>query len=158
MRGTKEDRKFLSNQGIDKYQDMISLPHHVSKTHAPMPVQDRAAQFAPFQALNGHSEAVRETARLTAERLELDEACKAFLDGKLRTIRERLRLKPAVAITYFVPDAYKAGGSYVTKEGCVKKIDQYEGSLIFTDRTRIKMDDIIEIDIAKEDFSCIIRE
>lgn len=53
-----------------RYDDIIGLPHHVSKTRPRMPVQDRAAQFAPFSALTGHKEAVRETARKTEEKAE----------------------------------------------------------------------------------------
>lgn len=47
-----------------RYDDIIDLPHHVSKTHAPMPVSDRAAQFSPFAALTGYKEAIREAERL----------------------------------------------------------------------------------------------
>ena len=56
-----------------RYDDIIDLPRPVSKTHSPMPSADRAAQFAPFAALTGHGEAVKETARLTGKRIELDE-------------------------------------------------------------------------------------
>ena len=54
------------------YDDIIHLPHHVSQNHPQMPMLDRAAQFAPFAALTGYEAAVGETARLTAERRELD--------------------------------------------------------------------------------------
>lgn len=45
----------------DNYDDIINLPHPVSKTHPPMPMINRAAQFAPFSALNGHNDAIKET-------------------------------------------------------------------------------------------------
>ena len=143
---SKNKNRFLNNYEFYRYQDMIELPHHVSKTHARMPVQDRAAQFAPFAALTGHHEAVKETARLTDERIELDEYCKAGLDRKLREIRECLESEPRVSVTYFLPDSYKAGGSYVTAEGYVKKIDEYEGLLLMEDGTRIRVEDIIELE------------
>lgn len=54
------------------YDDIIHLPHHVSRNHPQMPMLDRAAQFAPFAALTGYEATVGETARLTAERRELD--------------------------------------------------------------------------------------
>ncbi len=55
------------------YDDIINLPRHVSTTHPHMAVADRAAQFSPFAALTGHDAAIRETARLPDERIELDE-------------------------------------------------------------------------------------
>ncbi len=54
----------------DLYEDIIDLPHHVSKKHPRMSMQDRAAQFAPFAALTGHGDAIRETARDVAESCE----------------------------------------------------------------------------------------
>ena len=116
-----------------QYDDIIHLAHHVSKTHPPMPIQDRAAQFAPFAALTGHHDAVKETARLTENRMELDENCKVVLDGKLQNIQEQLSSSPVVSITYFEPDLKKAGGTYVTMTGCVKKIDEYERAVVLTD-------------------------
>ena len=160
--------KFLNHQEIYKYKDMIDLPRPVSRTHPQMSVKVRAAQFAPFAALNGHYEAVRETERITQERIELDEYCKAALDGKLKKLREGLGTKETVTITYFVPDVLKKDGSYVTVTGCVKKIDEYERILILSDGTRIPVDEVTAIEdftmksgrmlpIAKKDFSCIIK-
>ncbi len=63
-----------------KYDSIIDLPHHVSKTHPQMPVSDRAAQFSPFAALTGYDAAVRKTARLYDERYELENAGAAFED------------------------------------------------------------------------------
>ena len=121
-----------------------------------MPVKDRAVQFAPFAALSGHYEAVRETARLTEDRIELDENCKAILDGKLQNIYEHLDTEPALSVTYFVPDPKKSGGAYVTVSGCVKKIREYERMLILTDGTEIPIDEIIDIDeIVDNDGWCI---
>ena len=59
---------------MGKYDDIIDLPHHVSKVHPQMSIWDRSAQFAPFAALTGHEEAIAETARLTncAERSHID--------------------------------------------------------------------------------------
>ena len=57
---------------MSRYDDIINLPHHVSPTRQRMSMHDRAAQFAPFAALTGYEAAVGETARLTAERRELD--------------------------------------------------------------------------------------
>lgn len=53
-----------------KYGDILNLPHHVSETHPPMPIADRAAQFAPFAALIGYKEAIEETERLAEKKIE----------------------------------------------------------------------------------------
>ncbi len=51
---------------MGKYDDIINLPHHVSRVHPPMPMENRAAQFAPFAALTGHAAAIEETGRVTS--------------------------------------------------------------------------------------------
>lgn len=129
-----------------KYDDIIDHPHPVSKTHPPMPAADRAAQFAPFAALTGHSAAVRETARLTEERMELDENCKAVINRQLTVLKERLDRQPAVSVIYFMEDMKKSGGIYVSASGNVKRIDEYKKLMILTDGTKIPIDDIIEIE------------
>lgn len=53
-----------------RYDDIIHLPHHVSKVHPQMSRYDRAAQFAPFAALSGHGDAIKETQKLMEERME----------------------------------------------------------------------------------------
>lgn len=111
-----------------------------------MPLGDRAAQFAPFAALTGHSAAVEETARLTRERIELDENCKALLDQKLRGIRDHLSQRPEISVTYFIPDQKKEGGSYETVKGCVTGINEYEKTITLSDGTKIPMKEIIEIE------------
>lgn len=52
------------------YEDIIHLSRPVSKTHPPMPICDRAAQFAPFAALTGHNELIRKTQRIHEEHFE----------------------------------------------------------------------------------------
>ena len=53
-----------------KYGDILNLLHHLSETHPPMPIADRAAQFAPFAALTGYKEAIEETERLAEKKIE----------------------------------------------------------------------------------------
>lgn len=129
------------------YDDIIHLPHHVSTAHPQMAVSGRAAQFSPFAALSGHGAAVRETARLTEQRIELDEDSREILNEKLLMVMERLSERPEAAITYFVPDHRKDGGSYVTAEGRVKKIDEYKGLLVLSDGTGIPLNDIVHLDL-----------
>ena len=51
-----------------QYDDIINLPHHVSKKHKQMSMHDRAAQFAPFAALTGYDEKVKEAAKEVNEK------------------------------------------------------------------------------------------
>lgn len=129
----------MSNYDEHRYDDIINLPHHVSSKHPHMPALDRAAQFSPFAALTGHDAAIKETARLTDEQVELDEERKEELDRQLQEIRTHLSEHPEVTITYFVPDERKDGGSYVTVTGRVKKLDEYEGRIILEDSTIVKI-------------------
>lgn len=129
-----------------KYDDMLHLPHHVSPKRPQMSLADRAAQFSPFAALTGYEAAIRETERLTTERIELDESAKASLDEKLRVIVERLPEEPEVTITYFQPDVKKDGGAYLTITGAMQKLDTYESIVVMMDGTRIPIDDIVEIE------------
>ena len=129
-----------------KYNEIMGLPHHVSKTRSQMPMSDRAAQFAPFAALTGYDSAIKETGRLTDERIELDEEALTALDMKYQLLMEALDEAPEVTITYFQPDERKAGGKYVSAVGTVKKIDDFERRITMRDGTRIPMDDVLSID------------
>ncbi len=128
------------------YDDIIHLPHHVSTTRPHMSAIDRAAQFSPFAALTGYDAAIKETARLTDERVELDEYRKDILSDKLQIIAERIKEHLEIAITYFQPDEKKNGGTYVTAIGTVKKIDEYERIVVMMDSTTIPIDEIISIE------------
>ena len=129
------------------YDDIIHLPHHVSATHPHMAAIDRAAQFSPFAALTGYDAAIKETARLTDQKVELDEVMKEALSNKLQMVADRLKERPEIAITYFQPDGKKNGGAYVTVINTVKKIDVYERIVVMTDGKVIPVDEIISIDI-----------
>jgi hypothetical protein len=45
---------------MGNYDDIINLPHHVSKRHPQMSMWNRAAQFAPFAALTGYEESIKD--------------------------------------------------------------------------------------------------
>lgn len=128
------------------YDDIMNLPHHVSATRPHMLAIDRAAQFSPFAALTGYGDAIKETARLTGERVELDEYMKDVLSIRLQIIADQLKEHPKIAITYFQPDEKKNGGTYVTVSGRAKKIDEYERVVVMTDGTRVSIDEIASID------------
>lgn len=129
-----------------EYDDIINLPHHVSATHPRMTAINRAAQFSPFAALTGYDVAIKETARLTDERVELDEYTKEYLNDRLQIIADQLKEHPEIAITYFQPDAKKNGGAYVTANGTAKKIDIYERVVIMTDGMAIPIYEMISIE------------
>lgn len=133
------------NDDTSMYNDIINLPHHVSKKHPLMSIEARSAQFAPFATLTGYSDAIKEIARLTDDRIEFDEDLKTIIDNKLQMIQEKISLNPKVSITYFVPDKKKSGGKYVTIIGNVKKIDRHNKVVVFTDKTSIPINEIVDI-------------
>lgn len=135
------------HQDIKKYEDILDLPHHVSRKRPQMSLADRAAQFSPFAAVVGHEEAIKETARRTDRRKELDEMEKAIIDAQLRGIEAQLPNGFDVEIEYFQPDERKAGGAYLVKVGRVKKFDKYLREVHMVDDTRIKIDEISRIAI-----------
>ncbi|MCR4893583.1 MAG: YolD-like family protein [Eubacteriales bacterium] len=130
---------------MSRYDDIINLDRPVSAKHPPMARIDRAAQFAPFQALSGFGATIIEEARLTDERPELDENEKERLDMRLAMLTETSS-DPEVTLSVFVKDPKKSGGQIVEKTVRIKKIDETERVIIAGDGTRISMDDIMGID------------
>ena len=131
---------------MDKYKDIINLPHKQSTKRPHMSLLDRAAQFAPFAALTGYDDAVKETARLTNEKIELSEENLNVLNMKYQILVDRLDEEHEVIFTYFIPDRNKSGGAYIDKRGVVKKVDDYERLITLFDGTKIPMDDVLAID------------
>lgn len=131
---------------IEKYNDIINLPHHKSKTRKQMSMIDRAAQFSPFAALTGHEDAINETGRIVYEKTDLDENAKSVLNEKLQMISDFIDDSPVITVTYYKPDIRKKGGAYVTYTGNVIKIDINRRVLIFSDISEIIIDDISEIE------------
>ena len=129
-----------------KYDDIINLPHHVSSRHPQMPMMNRAAQFSPFAALIGYDDAVRETARLTDEKIELDEYEKEELDRKIQWLGSHLDEHIPVSITYFQPDDRKAGGTYEEIIDTIRKINVYEHEILLTKGTKIPIMNILLMD------------
>lgn len=128
------------------YDDIMDLPHHVSKTRQKMSMIDRAAQFSPFAALTGYEASIQETQRLTDSCVDLDVDGMAMLDEKVQRIAEMQDQRPEITVTFFVPDERKRGGAYRSHTGRVKKIDGYEKAIVFEDGTIICLDRIYDID------------
>ena len=131
----------------DNYEDIINLPHHTSSKHPRMTSLARAAQFAPFAALTGYDDAIKETERITENKIELTEEGKLNLNDKLQSINDNIKNQPKVTITYFEYDKKKEGGKYITYTGNIKRIDMGELSIILTDKTKINISEIIDINI-----------
>ena len=128
------------------YEDILHLPHHVSKERPHMSLHDRAAQFSPFAALVGYEDIIDETARLTSQKRELDEAEKAELDRRIGVLIAHLREKPAVTVEHFVPDTLKSGGAYESKSGALVRISPVRKTLTLADGTAIRFDDVVGIE------------
>jgi len=127
------------------YDDIINLSHHVSAVHPQMSVANRAAQFSPFAALTGYNDAIKETARLTTERIELSESDISVLDMKLRMLEELIAEHPEIVITHYQPDEKKKGGAYITECGTLKRIDGAEHTIILMNGDKVFISDISDI-------------
>lgn len=131
---------------IENYDDIIDLPHHVSATRPQMPMSDRAAQFSPFAALTGYDAAIKETGRLTDEKIELDEENLKDLNMRFQMLIDHLKDEPEVTFTYFKPDERKAGGAYIEVSGVVKKVDDFERLIMMKNGLKLPMDDILSVE------------
>ena len=129
-----------------KYSKLKNITRPQYPDLPPMSIEDRAAQFSPFAAVVGYDDAVEETARFTDSMIELSEDEVVLLNGALARLRETIGEKPQIRVTYFVPDAKKDGGEYVSKTGIVKRIDEYENVLIFTDGDKVTVSSIIKVE------------
>ena len=127
---------------MNNYSDIINMKYPFSKKHAPMPLHDRAAQFAPFAALSGYDEAIAETARRTDKRLELSAEQEQKLNLALKKLGDNLGSCPLISVRFFIPDPKKSGGSYMTVHNTARRIDFAARELIFTDGFKIDIDNI----------------
>ena len=132
---------------IDRnYDDMINMPCPTSPRHPRMPRADRAAQFAPFAALTGYDAAIDETSRLTDQKIDISEDMREKLDLKQNFLADIIDEQPEISVTYFVPDKKKSGGAYVTANGRLKQIDEYEQLIILTDGKKIPIQEVYSIE------------
>ena len=117
-------------QITNRYDDIISLPHHQSKTRPHMPLIDRAAQFSPFAALTGYDDAVKETARQTERKAELSEEMQTCLQEKLQILQAWIPTKP---------EAIR-----------VRRIDEYRRVIVLLEEERERGNGVPEIERRKE--------
>lgn len=130
---------------MSKYDDIINLEHHQSKTHARLSMQSRAAQFGAFAALDGHGDVIEENARYTDSRITPAEDAAEEIAVRLKALAGRIEEHPRTEVEYFVPDEKKTGGKYVKIAGCVKSIDEYKHILIMEDGTEVSIGSIIKL-------------
>lgn len=130
---------------MDKYNDIINIEYPLYSNRKKMSLEQRSAQFAPFAALVGYNETLKETTRITSDKKNIDEGLRSILNDKLNIINIHIKDKPLITFTYFLRDSKKDGGEYITKTITVKKIDTINKIVIFNDNTSINMDDIINI-------------
>ena len=124
---------------MSEFEDIIRMPY--PRKPQRMSNYDRAAQFAPFAALNGHGEALAETARLTESAVELGEDGIAMLDEKLRSLAPGQQ----VTVVYFRPDSRKAGGAYVRHTGAFRRMEEHRGTMVMSDGAAISIERICDI-------------
>jgi hypothetical protein len=130
---------------MGKYDDIINLPHHVSKTHPQMSIHDRAAQFSSFAALSGFEDSIAETGRIVDQKIELDDDAKALLNRMINEIELSLGKEPKIKVVYFCKDKRKDGGTYLSYEGIIRRIDRVYKQIHFKGRKVIDIEDIIDI-------------
>ena len=128
-----------------KYDKIKNHPHHVSQRHPQLSRASYAARFSPFAALTGYDDIVKEVARSTNEKYELDDDAKLRLSNRLSVVFDHLDEEPEVSITYFEPDRKKAGGEYVTVTGTVKRFDELDRVIIMTDGKKIPSEELFDV-------------
>ena len=129
----------------NKYENIINLPHHTSPNYERMPLNNRAAQFAPFSALAGYDEAIKQKQLEICQKIILSEDAEMEISKKLNALYQNISKHPYIQITYFVDSKIKCGGEYKTEIIKVKNIDIYNNILISTDGKKIHFDSIASI-------------
>lgn len=134
---------------IERYSDIIDLPHHQSSHRPHMTIHNRAAQFAPFAALTGYATLVRNTSDilLLDKLIDLADDWKTILDHNLQAILENPTSNQRVRITHFDEQATELGGAYVEYEGNIKKLKEFPSKIVFLDGTEINIENIIDMQI-----------
>jgi len=130
---------------VNNYDDIINLPHYESKTRKRMSLEARSAQFAPFAALTGYDDKVKETARLTNKRIELSDEEYNIINSKLQIIKEHIKEQPEINFTIFIKDKLKDGGKYEEVKGKVRRIDEINEEIILIDKRKILFKNIYDI-------------
>lgn len=132
---------------MSEYDDIINMPHHVSRTRPRMSLRARAGQFAPFAALTGHGAALSETARLTERPPCLTDSVLKKLDETLAYVREHAEEGVRVSVTYYVADERKEGGSYHVLQDEVKHVDASRRLLLFRGGEEVPLSSVVALEV-----------
>ncbi len=124
------------------YADIIDRQYHPSVVHRHMSMKGRAAQFAPFAALHGHSESIDEASRYTDTDVELIDENRADI---ARRTAEAYDAAIEVVIRHFCPDTHKDGGIIAESRGIITKVNEVEGWLRMHDGTTILFETIRDV-------------
>ena len=135
----------MNEKDSHRYDDIIDLEHFVSKNRKRMSTYDRAAQFAPFDALEGFDEEMEETARTTDNEVILGESELQLLNHKFQILSEHFKQIGEVEITYFEPDMYKDGGVYRNKKITIRRIDLTNRIIVSGENEKFSLDYISDI-------------
>ena len=120
----KEEREIIA-----KYSDIIGLPHHVSRHRRTMTLEDRAAQFAAFDALSGYGSAIKESEIKKYHEIQLSEEDTNEINRRLRVLSEN-DSEVFISVIYFLPHDKKKYGRYVKVSGRKTKLDDYKRQLV----------------------------
>lgn len=130
---------------MNKYDNIINLPHHVSKYRTNLSSSQRASQFAPFSALTGYGDAIKEKEKILVDKIILEDDEKELINECLQKLSNDIKNNPYVTVTYFVKDKLTDKGNYITISGNLKRIDIINKWIILTSNIKIKLDNIIKI-------------
>ena len=141
---------------VERYSDIIDLPHHQSGRRPHMSIYNRAAQFAPFAALVGYEQMVHDTEgmRLNEKKKELGEDDKRLLNEKFQILQNQLKEQPEIGIIYYDDEAGIKGGVYRFISGRLKKVERHPEALVLDQNIRINCEEIFGIqgEIFETDF------
>ena len=135
---------------MNRYEDMLYLPHPVSLKRARMSNADRAAQFSSFDALTGLDVTLAEAGRRTQASVELTDSALEELDGALRDLQARIREQPRVCLACFFPDPRKDGGAWRQLTGEVERIDLTNQCLMLCNDTQVPLSAIFCVQILQK--------
>ena len=101
------------------YSDIININYEISSRHPRMSIQNRASQFAPFNALTGYSDLIDEASKIRDKKIELYKDLEDNINDKLIYIIDNIKDSINIIVTYYDNKNMK----YIKKKCIVKKVD-----------------------------------